>query len=70
LRLESWHSPEDKKRWKIVRRDDCTDVVGSIITADEETGECCVTVPDGNNGTQTKTLSLGPHGIRIVTRRR
>ena len=42
MKLESWHSTEDKRRWKIVRTDDYTDVAGEIITADETTGECCV----------------------------
>ncbi len=39
MKLESWHSTEDKRRWKIVRTDDYTDVPGEIITADETTGE-------------------------------
>ncbi len=65
MKLESWHSAEDKRRWKIVRTDNYTDVPGEIITADEATGECCVQV-----GGETKTLSFGPRGIRIVGRRR
>jgi hypothetical protein len=65
MKLESWQSAEDKKKWKIVRRDECTDVVGEIITADEATGECCIQVSG-----ETKTLSFGPGGIRIVGRRR
>jgi hypothetical protein len=65
MKLESWHSTEDKRKWRIVRRDDCTDVAGEIITADETTGECCIQV-DG----ETKTLSFGPDGIRLVGRRR
>ena len=65
MKLESWHTTEDKKRWKIVRRDDFSDVAGEIITADESSGECCVQVKG-----ETKTLSFGPNGIRIVTRRR
>ena len=65
MKLESWHSTEDKRRWKIVRTDDYTDVAGEIITADEATGECCIQV-----GGETKTLSFGPRGIRIVGRRR
>ena len=63
--LESWHSAEDKKRWKIVRTDDYTDVPGDIVSADEATGECCVQVRG-----EPRTLSLGPGGIRIVGRRR
>lgn len=65
MNLESWHPSEDKARWKVVRRDDFTDVEGLIITANEATGECCMQVGD-----ETKTLSFGPHGIRIVSRRR
>jgi hypothetical protein len=65
MKLESWHSSEDKRRWKIVRTDSYRDVEGEIITADETTGECSVHVGD-----ETKTLSLGPGGIRIVGRRR
>ena len=57
MKLESWHSTEDKRRWKIVRTDNYTDVPGEIITADEATGECCVHV-----GGETKTLSFGPAG--------
>jgi hypothetical protein len=65
MKLESWHSAEDKRRWKIVRTDNYSDVSGEIITADEATGECCLQV-----GSETKTLSFGPRGIRIVGRRR
>jgi hypothetical protein len=64
MRLESWHSAEDKRRWKIVRTDNYCDVPGDIVTADEATGECCVSV-----GGQTKTLSFGPGGIRLVRRK-
>jgi hypothetical protein len=65
MKLESWHSTEDKRRWKLVRTDNYSDVPGDIITADEATGECCLQV-----GGETKTLSFGPRGIRIVGRRR
>ena len=65
LKLESWHSIEDKRRWKIVRTDNYTDVPGEIVTADETTGECSLHV-----GGETKTLSFGPGGIRIVGRGR
>jgi hypothetical protein len=69
MKLESWHKTEDKRRWKIVRTDNYTDVAGDIITADEATGECCLQVT-ANGTTETKTLSFGPSGIRIVGRRR
>jgi hypothetical protein len=65
MKLESWAAPEEKRRWKLVRTDDYTDVAGEIITADEISGECCVHV-----GGETKSLSFGPRGIRIVGRRR
>jgi len=65
VKLESWHSSEDKRRWKIVRTDTYTDVAGEIVTADETTGECSMHV-----GGETKTLSFGPCGIRIVGRGR
>jgi hypothetical protein len=65
MKLESWHSTEDKRRWKIVRTDNYTDVPGEIVTADGATGEYCLCV-----GGETKTVSFGPHGIRIVGRRR
>ena len=65
MKLESYHSVEDKKRWKIVRTDSCADVEGEIITADEASGETCLQVAG-----ETKTLSFGPGGIRIVRRRR
>jgi hypothetical protein len=61
MRLESWHAAEDKRRWKVVRTVDYSDVRGEILTADEATGECCLQV-----GAETKTLSFGPGGIRIV----
>jgi hypothetical protein len=66
MKLESYHSAEEKKKWKIVRRDYCTDVPGEIITADEATGECCIQ----RAGEEPQTLSFGPGGIRIVGRRR
>jgi hypothetical protein len=65
VKLESWHSSEDKRRWKIVRTDNYTDIAGEIVTADETTGECSIHV-----GGETKTLSFGPGGIRIVGRGR
>lgn len=65
MKLESYTSVEEKRRWKIVRTYDYTDVPGEIITAEEQTGECCLQV-----GSEVKPLSFGPHGIRIVGRRR
>jgi hypothetical protein len=65
LKFEPSDSIEAKRRFKLVRRDDFTDVEGQIISADEATGECCLQV-----GEETKTLSLGEKGFRIVSRRR
>jgi hypothetical protein len=69
MKLESWQDVEVKAKWKIVRTDfggpNGGDVEGEIITADEATGECCVQV-----GGETKTLTFGSRGIRIVRRRR
>ncbi|HYP35537.1 MAG TPA: hypothetical protein VEQ62_04295 [Stellaceae bacterium] len=65
MKLESYQSDEDKRRWKIVRTDNYTDVEGQIVSADELTGECAVHV-----GGETKALSFGPGGIRIVGRGR
>lgn len=70
MKLESWHSNEDKCRWKIVRTDDFTDVMGDIVTADEDTGECCIQVKNAAGEMETKTMSFGPRGFRIVGRRR
>jgi hypothetical protein len=70
MKLESWHSAEDKARWKIVRTDNYTDVPGNIITADEMSGECCLERYDCNGETTTVPLSLGYRGLRIVRRRR
>lgn len=64
MKLESWQPPEDRRRWKIVRTDDYTDVEGDIVTADEDTGECCVEVRG-----EVKTHSFGQRGLRIVRRR-
>jgi hypothetical protein len=61
MKLESWHATQEKRRWKIVRLDTFAEVPGDIIAADEATGECCVTEKG-----ETKTLSFGPHGIRLI----
>jgi hypothetical protein len=44
VKLTASDSAEDKICWKIVRLDDHTDVPGEIISADEDTGECCMEV--------------------------
>ncbi len=65
MKLEPYVDSGYKSRWKIVRTDNYTDVPGEIVTADEDSGECSVHV-----GGETKTLSFGPGGIRIVLRAR
>lgn len=65
MKLESFHTSEDKSRWKIVRTDNYTDVPGEILAADEATGECSLSISG-----ETKTLSFGPGGIRIIGRGR
>jgi hypothetical protein len=65
MKLESGDATVDKRRWKIVRTDNYTEVPGEIVVADEATGECSVIVAG-----ETKTLSFGPRGIRIVERGR
>jgi hypothetical protein len=69
MKLEGWQTVDVKRRYKIVRTDNYTDVPGEIITADETIGECCLQVT-ANGTTETKTLSFGPRGIRIVGRKR
>ncbi len=65
MKIESHDSAETKARWKLVRRDDFTDVDGKIISADEASGDACMQI-----GEEAKTFSFGPGGFRIVTRRR
>jgi hypothetical protein len=65
MKLETWHSTEDKSRWKIVRTDDYTEVSGEIVSADEETGKYTVKIGD-----DFKSDDLGPRGLRLVGRGR
>jgi hypothetical protein len=65
MKFEECQGADLKRGWKIVRTDDYSDIAGEIIAADEATGECRVQV-----GGETKALSFGQHGIRIVGRRR
>ena len=65
MKIETWWADADKAKWKVVRTDNYTDVPGEILSADENTGECCLRV-----GPETKTLSFGTGGIRIIKRGR
>jgi hypothetical protein len=69
MKLESYHSAEDKGLYKVVRCDSYTDVPGDIITADEATGECCMGVRVQDK-IETKSYSFGHCGIRIIRRGR
>jgi hypothetical protein len=62
VKLESFHSEEDKARWKIVRTDDFSELPGKIISACEDSGECVLVV-----GGESKSYSLGARGFRIVS---
>ena len=68
MKLETWHAPEDKKRYAIVRRDYCGPnggrIEGEIESADEATGEVAMKI----NG-ENKTLNFGPNWISIVKQR-
>lgn len=65
MKLESYHSAEEKAKWKIVRADSLADVpCDEIVSADEDTGECKVRIKG-----EEKTLSFGPGGIRVVGKR-
>lgn len=64
MKLESTDSVENKRRWKVVRTDNYTDVEGEIVAADETTGECIMHVAGVN-----KTMCFGPGGIRVVAKR-
>lgn len=65
MKFESWEPEEEKRKWKIVRRDNCANVEGRIIAADEDTGECCLFVAGG-----AQPFSFGPKGFWIVKRGR
>ncbi len=61
--------------WKVVRRDDFTTLPGEIVTADEDTGYCVMTVPgpkdsEGKVTTQTVEYTLGPNAIKLVRKGR
>jgi hypothetical protein len=71
MKLESWHNNVDKHRWKLVRTDffgpNGGDIEGEIVTADEASGECEMSI---KGESETRKLSLGPHGFTAVRRAR
>lgn len=60
---------EDRKLWKIVRRDTFADVPGLIMSADVQTGSCSLKtlVPGGDAITKHE---FGADGLRIVPAKR
>jgi hypothetical protein len=70
MKLEASNSSyEAYAHLKLVRTDNCVDVPGLIISADEATGEAAISLPSPV-GAETKALSFGPGGFRIVRRGR
>jgi len=69
MKIERYHGEDDKKRWMAIRTDYCGSnggiLDGDIVEADEESGDVVVKI----NG-EEKTLSFGPHGIRLIGRGR
>lgn len=60
MKIEATWPIEARSHWKIVRTDNFTDVPGTILCANEESGEC-IMAEDSN-----RILSFGPGGMRIV----
>jgi hypothetical protein len=56
----------ERRRWKAVRLDSHRDIDGVIVTADTESGEIVMAVPDGD-GHKKVTYSLAC-GFTIVKR--
>ena len=54
----------ERRRWRVVRLDNYSDIPGEILSADELTGE--VTAKD--YGGQERFYTLGERGIRVIRR--
>lgn len=70
MTLEPWMSEEERAPWKVVRKDDFSDVMPGclIVYADEISGTCGFLVTVRSD---PKTLHLNfPAGIRLVRRNR
>ena len=65
MKLTAEDSGDIKRRWKVVRLDNYTDVPGEIVSGDDVTGEYSMHVAG-----ETKTVSFGPGGSRMVGRGR
>jgi len=67
MKIEKYHSEDDKKRWMVVRTDYCGPnggaLDGDIVEADEESGDVVMKI----NG-EEKTFNLGPGGVRLIGR--
>jgi len=53
----------ERRRYKVVRRDTMEDVPGLILSANVETGLCLLRLPSG----ASQEFNFGPEGLRIVT---
>ena len=61
---------EERRRLKITRRDDYTDLAGWIKSADQDTGVVEMMVPKiGDDGFDTVSYSLGSGGFAELARR-
>jgi hypothetical protein len=70
--ITSYYDEEFRKRWKLVRNDNMTDIphsAGGIITADEATGKYCINVPDGNKGWTRTEFEMPAFSFKIALRR-
>jgi hypothetical protein len=56
----------ERRRWKAVRLDNCRDIDGVVVTADTESGEIVMAVPEGD-GHKKVSYSL-VCGFSIVKR--
>jgi hypothetical protein len=61
MTLHSWHSPEDKARYEVLRTDSGATLEGEILEACEATGKVAMKVGDTN-----VYYCPGPGGIKIV----
>jgi hypothetical protein len=63
VKIESFTPMDKKRRYGIVRRDNCASVPGDIVSANVVTGECALVVVD-----KSEDKSFGPDGFRIIRR--
>ncbi len=71
MKFEAYHNAEEKARYKLVRTDTYIDIPGQIVEADEENGTCVLAVvPAPGEAAVNQSFNFGPHGFRVVLRRR